>query len=216
MLALGWEAPLLAQTTQSARSLEEIIVTARKREESILKAPVIVTAISNQKLEDVQVTQISDLPRLVPGLVIGGSILSIGPQVTIRGVGTSSLDPGVDQSVSLNIDGLSLGQGLAYGSAMFDVAQVEVLKGPQALFYGKSSPGGVISLRTADPGDKLEVIARAAYEFEGREPRGELIVSGPLTETFGGRLAVMYSEGDGYFTNDAVAAPGTGAVTPPR
>ena len=153
-MLIGWDAPVLAQTSPSGRSLEEIIVTARKREESILKAPVVVTAISNETLEDVQVTQINDLPRLVPGLVIGGSILSIGPQVTIRGVGTSALDPGVDQSISLNIDGLSLGQGLAYGSAMFDVAQVEVLKGPQALFYGKSSPGGVISLRTADPGDK--------------------------------------------------------------
>src|SRR2546430_8717056 len=59
---------------------------------------------------------------------------------------------------------------------MFDVGQVEVLKGPQALFYGKSSPGGVISLRTADPTDKFEVIARAGYDAEARERRGELIL----------------------------------------
>ena len=206
--------PALAQSSQDAQKLEEIIVTARKREESILKAPVVVTVISNEQLEDIQVTQITDLPKLVPGLVIGGSILSIGPQVTIRGVGTSSLDPGVEQSVSLNIDGLSLSQGLAYGSAMFDVGQVEVLKGPQALFYGKSSPGGVIALRTADPGDTFELIARAGYEFEALEPRGEFILSGPLTETLRARLATMYSEADGFWENHAVAAPGTGAVTP--
>src|SRR5438094_406745 len=84
-------------------------------------------------------------------------------------------------AVSLNIDGLSLGQGLAFGSGLFDVAQVEVLKGPQALFYGKSSPGGVISLRTADPGDRFELIGRGSYEFEAREKRGELIVSGPVS-----------------------------------
>src|SRR5690606_17170414 len=101
-----------------------------------------------------------------------------GPQVTIRGVGTSSYDPGVDQSVSLNIDGLSLGQGLAFASGMFDVSQVEVLKGPQSLFYGKSTPGGVISLRTADPTDQLELTGRAGYEFEAREVRGEFILSG--------------------------------------
>jgi len=192
----------------------EIIVTARKRQESILKVPVVLTAVTGEQLTTSQVTTVTDLPRLVPGLVIAGNLLSIGPQVTIRGVGTSSFDPGVDQSVSLNIDGLSLGQGLAFGSAMFDVGQVEVLKGPQALFYGKSSPGGVISLRTADPTDKLEVIASAGYEFEGREGRGELIVSGPLSDTIKARVSAMYSKGAGYFINNAVPQAGTGAVAP--
>jgi outer membrane receptor protein involved in Fe transport len=203
-------------TTQAQADQGEIIVTARKRQESILKVPVVMTAVSGEKLETIQVTQITDLPRLVPGLVLAGNLLSIGPQVTIRGVGTSSFDPGVDQSVSLNIDGLSLGQGLAFGSAMFDVGQVEVLKGPQALFFGKSSPGGVISLRTADPTDKFELIGRAGYEFEGKEGRGELIISGPLGQGEGilGRLSLMYSSGQGWWKNTAVAIPGTGAITP--
>jgi iron complex outermembrane recepter protein len=196
------------------RDSSEIIVTARKRQESILKVPVVVTAISGAQLENLQVTQVTDLPRLVPGLVLGGNLLSIGPQVTIRGVGTSSSDPGVDQSVSLNIDGLSLGQGLAFGSGMFDVAQVEVLKGPQALFYGKSSPGGVISLRTADPGSEAEFIARLGYEFEARQPRGELIVSGPVSDELGLRLATTYSRGEGYFRNFAEPVLSTGARAP--
>ncbi|HEX7930481.1 MAG TPA: TonB-dependent receptor, partial [Sphingomicrobium sp.] len=225
LLPLAWSTPALAQDAapppspapqQNRAYIDngDIIVTARKRQESILKVPVVVTAISNDSLENVQVTQVTDLPRLVPGLVIAGNLLSIGPQVTIRGVGTSSFDPGVDQSISLNIDGLSLGQGLAFGSGMFDVGQVEVLKGPQALFYGKSSPGGVISLRTADPTDDVEVIGRASYEFEAREWRGEFIASGPLSDTFKARLATTYSEGDGYFRNKAVAVPLTGAMTP--
>lgn len=192
----------------------DIIVTARKRQESILKVPVVVTAISQESLEGFQVTQVTDLPRLVPGLVLGGNLLSIGPQVTIRGVGTSSYDPGVDQSISLNIDGLSLAQGLAFSSGMFDVAQVEVLKGPQALFYGKSSPGGVISLRTADPGAEFELIGRGSYDFEAREARGELIVSGPVSDTLGLRVGTVYSKGDGYFKNRAVPIPGTGAQAP--
>ncbi|MBV1691893.1 TonB-dependent receptor [Novosphingobium sp. G106] len=221
LLALGWCAPALAQDatpqTEGTRAYVEngdIIVTARKRQESILKVPVVVTAVSDQKLDSVQATQIMDLPKLVPGLVLGTNLLSIGPQVSLRGIGTSSYDPGVDQSVSLNIDGLSLGQGLAFGSGLFDVQQVEVLKGPQALFYGKSSPGGVISLRTSDPGDKLELIARAGYEIEGREGRGELIASGPVTDTLGLRLATTYSEGQGYFRNVAVPILSTGASAP--
>lgn len=220
--AMCWAAPARADESSTQAAMgdtsgvtpADIIVTARKRQESILKVPVVVTALEASQLENIQVTQITDLPKLVPGLVLGGNLLSIGPQVTIRGVGTSSSDPGVDQSVSLNIDGLSLGQGLAFGSGMFDVAQVEVLKGPQVLFFGKSSPGGVISLRTADPGDRFEVVARAGYEIEAREKRGELIVSGPLSETFGARLATTYSDGEGFFINRAVPIPGTGAARP--
>lgn len=220
-LAIAQEAPATAgntstqvdeQSAEPAFPTAEILVTARKRQESILKVPVVVTALSQQQITDVQLTQVTDLPRLVPGLIIGANLLSVGPQVTIRGVGTSSYDPGVDQSISLNIDGLSLGQGLAFGSALFDVAQVEVLKGPQALFYGKGSPGGVISLRTADPGLEREVIARASYEFEAREKRGELILSEPLTSTLGIRVAGAYSDADGYFRNAAVPVLSTGAT----
>lgn len=195
-------------------TINEVVVTARKRQESILKVPVVVTAVSADQLEHLQVTEISDLPKLVPGLITGGNLLSIGTQIALRGVGTSSSDPGVDQSVSLNIDGLSLGNGLAFQSGMFDLQQIEVLKGPQALFYGKSSPGGVIALRTADPTDTFELSTRAGYEYEARQGRGEVIVSGPLSETLKGRFAGMYTAGDGYFKNEAVAVPLTGAVDP--
>jgi iron complex outermembrane receptor protein len=192
----------------------EIVVTARKRQESILEVPVVVTAIAQSTLERLQVTEMADLPKLVPGLTLGRNLGSLGTLISIRGVGTSALDPGVDQSVSLNIDGLSLSHGLAFSSGMFDVAQVEVLKGPQALFYGKSSPGGVISLRSADPTDETEIMLRAGYEVEGREWRGETVLSGPLAgETLKGRVAAMYAAGKGYFTNRAVAIPGLGGAS---
>lgn len=97
---------------------------------------------------------------------------------------------------------------------MLDLQQIEVLKGPQALFYGKGSPGGVISMRTADPTDRFEVMARAGYEFEGREGRGEFIVSGLVSESLKARLAAMYARGDGYFKNSAVPVPDTGAMAP--
>jgi iron complex outermembrane receptor protein len=210
--APGAQAQNQARAAEPAADVSEIVVMARKREESILKVPVVVTALPQQKLERLQTTDIADLPRLVPGLNLGQSVLSIGILVAVRGVGTSAADPGVDQSVSLNIDGLSLGHGLAFQSGMFDLQQIEVLKGPQALFYGKSSPGGVIALRTADPTDKREVIARAGYEFEGREGRGELILSGPLSDGFKARLATMLSKGDGYFYNHARGLPGSGGA----
>jgi iron complex outermembrane receptor protein len=197
-----------------AEGLEEVIVTARKRQESILKVPVVETAISQQTLEQYQILDLTDLSSKVPGLSLGDAVLSIGPQISIRGIGTSTLDAGVDQSVSLNIDGLSMTQGLAYAAGLFDLAQAEVLKGPQSLFFGKNSPGGVVSLRTADPGDKPEVIARFGYESEAIQKHAELIVSTPVTSTLGVRLAGSFNDSGGFFHNRAVAAPGTGAENP--
>jgi iron complex outermembrane receptor protein len=201
-----------AQAQQS--QVQEVIVTARKRQESILNVPVVEQALSQQQLERRQTNDLRDIVNMVPGLTFGETPVSTGAQISLRGVGTSSLALGVEQSVSLNQDGLQLTQGITFRGAMFDVGQVEVLKGPQSLFYGKSSPGGVISIRTADPTDKAEVIARFGFEPEALEKRGELIVSGPVSDTLKLRLASMYDDQEGYFKNPAMAIPGTGAMDP--
>lgn len=217
---LALAAPLAAQSEETSGETaqrayaDEILVTARKRMESILKVPVVETVVTQETLERNQITSMGGLEMLVPGLVMGDAVLAIGTQISIRGVGTSTLDAGVDQSVSLNLDGLVLTQGLAYGAAFFDVAQVEVLKGPQALFYGKNSPGGVVAVRTADPGPEAEIIARFGYETEAQEKRSELILSTPVGDVMGIRLAGMFSDMEGFFRNRATAAPGFGGVDP--
>jgi iron complex outermembrane receptor protein len=210
--AVLWTAPAAAQDTTAS----EIIVTARKRQESILNVPVVETAIPQQQLERLQTTDLKDLAKLVPGLQLGSSVLSNGTQVSLRGVGTSALDPGVDASVALVIDGLQLSNGLAYTSGMFDVGQIEVLKGPQSLFYGKTSPGGVISVRSADPTDKFEVIAQGGYEFEAEEKRGSLIVSGPVGDSLKLRLAGQAYDAKGFYHNIAVGIPSQGGRTPAK
>jgi outer membrane receptor protein involved in Fe transport len=192
----------------------EIIVTARKRQESLLNVPVIETVITPEQLQSHQTVDLKDLAKISPGVMVGTTVLSIGQVVTIRGVGTTSFDPGIDQSVSLNIDGLSLGQGLAFSSGMFDIGQVEVLKGPQALFYGKSSPGGVISLRTADPTDKFEVMGSVGYETEAHQMRAEGVISGPITSTLKARLAGMVMTSEGFYYNRAIGIPALGGLTP--
>ncbi|MCB2078105.1 MAG: TonB-dependent receptor plug domain-containing protein, partial [Novosphingobium sp.] len=107
--------------------IQDIVVTARKRQESLQNVPVVATALGNETLERFQVNDLKSVATLVPGLSLGGSILSVGVQASLRGVGTSSLDPGVDSSVALNIDGMALSQGLAFASGMFDLGQIEVL-----------------------------------------------------------------------------------------
>lgn len=212
MVAAQEAASQTASTGNSSAGLDEVIVTARKRQESVLDVPVVETVLTSQLLEQAQITDLRGVTTKVPGLVLGNSVGSIGAQISLRGVGTSSLDSGIDQSVSLNIDGQQFSQGLAFRSGLFDLAQAEVLKGPQALFFGKNSPGGVIALTTADPGDSAEVIARQSYEFEADESRTELIVSGPLSDQLGVRLAGSYADSKGFFDNTATAQPGTGAL----
>ena len=195
-------------------ALEEIVVTARKREESFLDVPVIATVLTQDTLERTKTDDLYALAAKVPSLLLGNAVNSTGTQVSLRGIGTTALNATMDQSVSLNIDGLTLTQGVAYGIGMFDVAQVEVLKGPQSLFFGKNNTAGVISLRSVDPTDEFEMIARAGYEAEAEEKQVDLILSGPVTDSLKLRLATRYSDQEGFFTNDAVATPGLGGVTP--
>lgn len=209
--------PALAQASEdegaSGRNAE-ILVTARKRQESVLNVPVVESVLGEDAIERYQIRDLQDITTKIPGLMSGNAVLAIGEQMSLRGVGSNSLDQGVDQSVSLSIDGLQLTHGLAYRAASFDLAQVEVLKGPQALYFGKNSTAGVIAFRSKDPGDSLEIIANASYEIEAREKRGELIVSGPITPTLGLRVGGLYSHSEGIFKNTATAQPGFGGKNP--
>lgn len=214
--------PAMAQTTSdedrssAAEGRGDIIVTARKRQESILNVPVVANVLTSESIEQGGITDLAGVATRVPGLAISEAVSTIGAQVFLRGIGTSALNAGVDQSVSLSIDNQQFSQGLAFKSGLFDVAQLEVLKGPQALFYGKNSPGGVIAVTTADPGDEFEVIARLGYEFEAVEKRAELILSGPVSDTLGLRLATSWSDREGYFKNIAyrTAVPALGGKVP--
>ncbi|HHX82710.1 MAG TPA: TonB-dependent receptor, partial [Pseudomonadaceae bacterium] len=187
-----------------AQGLEEIIVTARKRDESILKVPIAATAFLGTELERFGTSDMYTLTERVPGFVMGTEVAAVGPTPSLRGIGTGTLNPTIDQSVALNIDGMGFSQALAYTSGMFDLAQMEVLRGPQSLFYGKNSTAGVISLTTRDPGDEFEFSMGASYESEAKEKVGEFAISGPITDTLGLRLAAKFSDADGFFDNDAI------------
>ena len=194
----------------------DIVVTARKRQESILKVPVVMTAIGAEEIERAQIKDLTDIAKKTTGLQFGVASVESGNLVSMRGYGTNALDPGVDASVSLNLDGMQITQGMAYAVGFFDMAQVEIMKGPQALFFGKASPAGVIAVRTNDPGDEIEIIGRTGYEFVAQEWRNELILSAPLTDTLGIRLAGLYDDYGGFFKNTATPRYAGGALPMPK
>ena len=173
-------------------ALEEIVVTAQRRPETFVKVPVAETVLPKQEIEQYQINDLFALQTQVPGLLIGSNSHAFGPSLFIRGIGTAAPNPTTDESIALNIDGLSLTTNFAYLSGLFDVSQIEVLKGPQALFYGQNSTGGVISLHTNDPTDKAEIIVRSGYEIESQDKFVETIFSGPVSDTLKLRLAAHY------------------------
>lgn len=185
---------------------EDIVVTARRRDERLLDVPVAVTALGGEALDNYSVSTMSDLATLVPSMVTGRAASGSSASIFLRGVGSTALSAGFDQSVSFVIDGLPMSRGREISLPQFDIRNVEVLRGPQALFFGKNTTGGLISVRSNDPTDVLAFGARTGYGFEAREWYGEGFVSGPLTDTLRARLAVRLSDSEGAFTNTAAAS----------
>ncbi len=198
-------APALAQSADAAAKggLEEILVTARKRTESVQDVPVNVAAISAATIERQDLTSIEKIASRTPNLNVGRASNGSGAQLTMRGIGSSSTSIGIEQSVAVVVDGVYYGQGRIINEGFFDLAGAEILKGPQALFFGKNATAGVISLKTADPTDDWTVKARVGYEFRAEQAQLEGVVSGPIGENLGLRVAVRGSKmWGGYYRNE--------------
>ncbi|WP_242128979.1 TonB-dependent receptor [Sphingobium sp. Sx8-8] len=210
LVAILSAAPALAQDAApqepqaTAGGLQDIVVTARKRAESVQDVPVAVTAISSEMVQRQDLTSIEKIAARTPNLNVGRASNGSGAQLTLRGIGSSSTSIGIEQSVAVVVDGVYYGQGRIINEGFFDLGRVEILKGPQALFFGKNATAGVISLTSADPTDKVEFKARAGYEFKAEQAQLELVGSGPLTDTLGIRVAVRASKmWGGYYRNVA-------------
>jgi outer membrane receptor protein involved in Fe transport len=196
------------RATAPAGGLEEVIVTSRKREESLQDAPLTVTVISKERIEKFDFTSLEKIAAMTPQYFVGRSSNGSGAQMTIRGIGSNSTSIGIEQSVAVIMDGVYYGAGRVLNEGMFDLGQIEVLKGPQSLFFGKNATAGVVSLTTARPTQEFEATARIYHEFEAEQTRYEGIVSGPITDTLSARLAVRHSDmRGGYFQNISTDQP---------
>lgn len=202
--AWGQDAPPAAdEATAAANSGDEIIVTARRRDERLIDAPVAITAVAGATLDNYAVSRVTDLATLVPSMVAGKAASGSAASIFLRGVGSTALSAGFDQSVSFVIDNLPMSRGREISLPQYDIQRVEVLKGPQALFFGKNTTGGLISITTNGPTNIFQAGVKAGYGFEAKEKYTEAYVSGPLSDTLRARIAGRYSDSDGAFTNTA-------------
>ena len=151
----------------------DIVVTARKREENPIATPVILSAVRAEDLNKRSITALTEVAQIVPQLVIGNSQSVQGGSISLRGIGSSESNPFADQAVSFSVDGIQIARATVQRMAQMDLAQIAVYKGPQALFFGKNSPAGVVDIKTADPTSSFVSRVSLGYGFTGKELKGD-------------------------------------------
>lgn len=197
--------PAVAQTAGEAKTAEaagigdEIVVTARKREESLQDVPLSVQAFSGATLERAGIRDFSEIAYRVPGLKLSAE-RAVDTELFIRGIGSDIQGAGADGAVGIFVDGVYMSRGSGSLVDLYDLERVEVLKGPQALRFGKSVVGGLINYITKKPTREFEGSVEATY---GNYNKLDIAaaVRGPISDTVGFGLTASSRTHDGYAKN---------------
>lgn len=189
-----------AQDGQVA-GIEEIVVTAQKRAESIQDVPISVSAHSGEQLKDLRVTNVADLHNTIPNVQINTFANSPDSAIfSIRGIGVNDADPYVGTTVSVVVDGVPVGVNTAALVSLFDIDRVEVLRGPQGTLFGANTTGGVINVVTAQPTGEYEGEAQVAVGNYGHRELN-LAVNFPISDNLAGKVSLLHTSSDGFFRN---------------
>jgi outer membrane receptor protein involved in Fe transport len=200
----------VAQATGTA-VLEEVTVTARKKEESLSDVPISISAVSGDFLQESNLSDLLGLADEIPNLSFGEAFNS-SDRFAIRGVSTNGNNIGFEQAVGFNIDGYYFGRS-RFGQTMFlDLERVEVLKGPQNTLIGKNNTAGAINITTRKPGDEFGGYLATSYDFEAGEGFAvEGAVDLPLGNNVRSRIAARLEDKDGYMEHGLTGSDVSGA-----
>ncbi|ADL01413.1 TonB-dependent receptor [Brevundimonas subvibrioides] len=184
---------------QEYTGLDDIVVTAQRREENLQRAAIAVSAVDGETLTEQSITQATDLTRLVPALQIAPA--SSFTQIYLRGVGTFGANAFAEQGVAFNLDGIYLSRPAAPAGLFYDLERLEVLKGPQGTLYGRNATGGAVNVITAKP--RLnETSGNLTTEYGNYDAfKTSGAVNLPLGDRFALRLAGQMAQHDGYFSD---------------
>jgi iron complex outermembrane receptor protein len=211
-------APVFAQEQADAAAddvgLEEIVVTAQRREENLQDVPISVTAVGGEKLDVISSAgaDIRFLSARVPSLVVESSFGRTFPRFYIRGLGNTDFDFNASQPVSLVYDDVVLENPILKGFPVFDLARVEVLRGPQGTLFGRNTPAGIVKFDSVKPGDTTEGFVRASYgRFNNLNVTAA--VGGPISgDVVSARLSMLYQRQDDWVDNVNPTAPEKNAL----
>ena len=197
-----------AQESDRATTVDELIVTAQKREQRLQDVPIVVTSLSQAVLEGAGMRDIKDLQILTPGLTVTSTSNETVTTARIRGVGTVGDNPGLESSVGVVIDGVYRPRnGVSFGD-LGPIQRIEVLKGPQGTLFGKNTSAGVINILTRSPGFEPEFEGEATYGNYNAYG-GSVWLSGPISEQLAAGLYLGARQRDGYYDVMTGAGPRT-------
>src|SRR6266850_648946 len=182
--------PIMAQTNE----MEEIVVTARKRDESFRDVPVTINVFTESMIQSAGIQKPADFIALVPNMTLVETQNAGNAFVVVRGVSQARNS---EPSVAVLVDGVLETNPAEFNQELFDIKQIEVLKGPQGALYGRSAIGGAIIIRTKDPSDELEGAVKVGFG-NGSAKHAQIGVSGPMTGSIKYRASVNYYDTDGY------------------
>ncbi|MDO6414594.1 TonB-dependent receptor [Sphingomonas sp. BIUV-7] len=193
--AAGDAAPATPPAAVSAADANDIIVTAQRRSERLEAVPLSITAVSGSNLVRSGVTRFQDLGNIAAGVQVsrGGAFT----QPSIRGVTTLTTGLGYENNVAVYIDGFYQSDTLGINGDLVNVADVQILKGPQGTLYGRNATGGAILVNTLDPSSQLSGNFNVAYA-RFNDKRAQAYLSGPLADDIGFSIAGYYRNSDGY------------------
>ncbi|MBT7173469.1 MAG: TonB-dependent receptor plug domain-containing protein, partial [Gammaproteobacteria bacterium] len=185
---------------EGAKMLEEIIVTARKREESLQNVPTSVSVLSSEELDARGAASIDAVGQIAPNVHFENAQPTSGiksPTVYIRGMGQADFIIVEDPAVGIYLDGVFTGRMVGNAFDLVDVERIEVLRGPQGTLFGRNTIGGAVNVVSKKPGTEFDATFRLAVGEEGHE-EARVTINVPLGEQFGGRLTAFSRERDGY------------------
>ena len=191
----------LIAAVPAAAQLEEIVVVAQKREQNIMDVPVAITAVTGAQLEESGIKNAEELQFYVPGLIVGGSQTTTTKNFSIRGIGSTSNNFGVESSVGLYVDGVYRSRQSSMINELVDVEAVEVLRGPQGTLFGKNTAAGAIQVRTVAPStDSTDAFIEAtAGDYNLQRITGAANI--PLSDNLAFRGTIFSSQRDGFVDN---------------
>lgn len=189
----------LSSAALAQGTLEEVVVTAQKRETNLQETPISVAAFDAESLSKSNISDIGEIAQRAPGLAMGQ--LNAGqPQIYIRGIGSNEEGPGGDSSVVVYVDDVYMGRASGASMELFDLERVEVLRGPQGTLFGKNASGGAINIVTKMPSDEFTAKIRAGVGNLSQRSL-EAFVSGPLSDSVAASFSFTDIERDGHIEN---------------
>ena len=195
--ALGSDVGRAADAAASGPELQEVVVTAQKREQNLQDVPISVIALSGQQLKDAGVTDLKNMTVLTPGLTVTSTTSENSTTARIRGIGTVGDNVGLESSVGVVIDGVYRPRnGVGFGD-LGEIDRIEVLEGPQGELFGKNNDAGVINIVTVRPSTTFGVTGEiTGGNFDDKEASGS--ITGPIGDFSAFRLYAGYQKRDGF------------------